>query len=166
MEVINQVNQSEVFNHWEKVEKISISQRMDIVFPLVAYADLQWIQARLEEADLSKIYIISSDDWKDDGLCVPDFKLISAINNYQKSTKLEGKFADIKAKEDIFASGSSALDTRLILVAMDADGPFTIIEGNKRSVALGNLGKLVDLEVCVGISSAIQNYVWSRYANK
>jgi len=137
---------------------------MDIVFPLVAYADLQWNQTRLEKADLNKIYIISSDDWKGDGLCIPDFKLVSAINNYQKSTKLKGKFADIKAKEDIFASGSSVLDTRLILVAMDKDGPLTIIEGNKRSVALGNLGKLVDLEVYVGTSSAIKNYVWSRHA--
>ncbi len=166
MELIRLADQNEVFSHWGKVENINISQgdRSDIVTPLLSYIDLQWTLVRLEDEDLSKIYIISSDDWKDDGLCIPDFKLVSAINNYQKSTKLEGKFADIKAKEDIFASGSSVLDTRLILVAMDKDGPFTIIEGNKRSVALGNLGKLVDLEVCVGISSAIKNYVWSRHA--
>lgn len=164
MKVINQVNQSEVFNHWEKVEQISIAQRTDIVFPLVAYADLKWSLASFENIDLSQIYIISSDDWKADGLCMPDFKLFSAINNYQKSTKLEGKFADIKAKEDIFASGSNALDTRFILVAMDKYGPFTIIEGNKRSVALGNLEKLVGLKVFLGTSPAIKNYVWSRYA--
>ncbi len=164
MKVIHKVSQSEVFNHWEKVENISIAQRTDVVFPLVAYSDLKWSLARLEGADLDKLYVISSDDWKTDGLCIPDFKLVTAINNYQKSTKSDGKFADIKAKEDIFVSNPSVLDTKFIFVAIDQNGPFTLIEGNKRSVALGSLGKLTDFEVYLGISPAIKNYVWSRYA--
>ena len=166
MKVINQVNQSEVFNHWEKVEKISIAQRADIILPLVAYADLEWSLVRLEGVDLDKLYIISSDDWRDDGLCVPDFKLTTAINNYQGSTKSQGKFADIAAKEQVFASNSNALDTKFVLVSIDQNGPFTLIEGNKRSVALGNLGKLTGLEMFLGTSPAIKNYVWSRYSSK
>ena len=75
MRIIKRVNQSEVFSHWEKVEKISIWSRQDIVFPLVAYGDLVWSLAVIEDADIEKIHICSSDDWKTDGLCTPDFKL-------------------------------------------------------------------------------------------
>lgn len=164
MKIIKNVSQSEVFNHWEKVEKISITQRADIIFPLVAYADLEWNLVSLENDDLNNLYIISSDDWKTDGICVPDFKLLTAVNNYQKSIKQDGKFADIKIKEDLFTSSPGLLDSKFILVAADKNGPFTLIEGNKRSVALGSLRKLTNLEVYVGTSPAIKNYVWSRYA--
>jgi len=148
----------------ENRQKISIAQRADIILPLVAYADLEWSLVELEGADLDKLYIISSDDWRVDGLCIPDFKLVTAISSYQKSTRSDGKFADIKAKEDIFVTNPSALDTKFIFVATKQGGPFTLIEGNKRSVALGNLEKLVGLEVFLGTSPAIKNYVWSRYA--
>lgn len=163
MRIIKQVNQSEVFSHWEKVERISIWNRQDIVFPLVAYGDLIWSLAVIEDADIEKIYICSSDDWKTDGLCIPNFKLTTAIENYKKSDLSQRKYADIKAKEEIFSENISGLDTRLILVGDGQNGCFTLIEGCKRSVALGSLNKLVGLEVYIGISSAIKNYVWSRY---
>jgi hypothetical protein len=164
MKIIKSVTQSEVFSHWEKVEKISITQRADIVFPLIAYGDLIWNLAKVEDADVEKIYICSSDDWKSDGLCVPDFKLTTAIENYKKSDFSQGKYADIKAKEEIFLRDINGLDTRLILVGDNLDGAFTLIEGCKRSIALGNLEKLVGLEIYVGISPAIKSYIWSRYA--
>lgn len=44
-----------------------------------------------------------------------------------------------------------------------ANLPIAIIEGNKRSVALGNLNKLVGLKVYIGISPAIRHYIWSRH---
>lgn len=163
MKILKQVSQSEVFNHWEKVEKISIANRADIVFPLVAYNDLVWNLAEVEATDVEKIYICSSDDWKVDGLCVPDFKLTTAIENYQKSDFSQGKYSDIKAKEEIFSKDINGLDTKLILVADNPDDPFTLIEGCKRSVALGNLKKLIGLEMYIGVSPAIKNYVWSRY---
>lgn len=165
MKIFKHVTQSEVFNHWERVEKISIGQRADIIFPLVAYADLVWNSAQIEPEDLEKLYIISSDDWKAEGLCVPDFKLITAINNYNQSTKNNGKYADIKIKEQIFTSNINSLDKKFILVSEDKLGPYTIIEGNKRAIALGNIGKLVGIEIYIGVSNAIRNYVWSRHAN-
>lgn len=103
MKIIKTTTQSEVLSHWEIVEKISIWQRSDIVFPLVAYNDLVWNLTEIEDTDIDKFYICSSDYWKTDGLCVPDFKLATAIENYKKSNYSEGKYADIKAKEDIFA---------------------------------------------------------------
>ena len=163
MRIIKQVNQSEVFSHWEKVEKISILSRQDIVFPLVAYGDLIWSLAVIEDSDIDKVFICSSDDWKTDGLCDPNFKLITAIKNYKKSDFRQGKYVDIKAKEEIFSRNISGLDTKLILVGDSQTGCFTLIEGCKRSVALGSLNKLIGLEVYIGVSPAIKNYVWSRY---
>lgn len=163
MRIIKKVNQSEVFSHWEKVEKISIWSRQDIVFPLVAYGDLTWSLAVIEDVDIDKIYICSSDDWKTEGLCNPDFKLTTAIENYKKSDFSQGKYADIKAKEKIFSRNISGLDTKFILVGDSQTGCFTLIEGCKRAVALGSLNKLIGLEVYMGVSPAIKNYVWSRY---
>lgn len=47
MKTLELVKQGEVFSHWEKVEKISIWNRQDIVFPLLAYRDLMWSLAEL-----------------------------------------------------------------------------------------------------------------------
>jgi hypothetical protein len=79
MKIITSVKQSEVISHWEKIEKISIFQRIDIVFPLVAYNDLLWNLAEIESIDSDSLYICSSNDWSVDGLCVPDFKVSTSI---------------------------------------------------------------------------------------
>lgn len=163
MKIIKEVTQSEVISHWEKVEKCTIYARADIVFPFLAYNNLVWNTAQIEQGDLNKIFIISSDDWKTDGVCVPDFKLTTAIVNYNNSLKSSGKFLDIKNKEKIFTSGNNFLDTKMILVANNPIGPYTIIEGNKRSIALGSLNKLVGINIFIGISEAIRGYIWSRY---
>jgi len=164
LKIINQVKQSEVFSHWERVERISITQRIDIVFPLLAYNDLSWNLAEIEDADFEILYICSSDDWKQDGLCIADFKVKTAIGNYKKSDYSQGKYADIKAKQDIFTKDLDGLDTKFILVADNINGPFTLIEGCKRAVALGSLGKLTGLKIYLGVSPSIKTYFWSRYA--
>lgn len=162
MKIIQEVTQSEVFTHWEKVEKISIWNRADIVFPLLAYSNLVWSLAEIEGEDVDKLYICSSVDWVQGGLCVPDFKVNTAIQNYEKSDKSQGKYADIKAKIEIFAQDIGGLDTKLVLVADNPSGPFTLIEGCKRSVALGSLQKLSGLEVYLGVSPAIKSFIWAK----
>ena len=163
MKIVKLVSQSEVFSHWEKVEKISIFKRVDMVFPLIVYGDLVWHLAKIEKADIKKMYICSSDDWKTDRICVPNFKLTTAIENYKKSNFSGAKYTNIKTKEKIFSKDLRGLDTKLILVASNIAGLLTLIEGCKRSVALGNLNKLVGLEIYIGISPAIKSYAWSRY---
>lgn len=163
MKILKKIAQREVFSHWETVEKISIWNRQDIVFPLLAYNDLTWSLCQVEDIDFDKIYICSSDDWLDESLCVPDFRLASVIENYKKSDFSQGKYQNIKAKEDIFIKDTKGLDTKLILVADNPEGPYTLIEGCKRSVALGKLGKLVSSKVYVGISAGIKTYFWARH---
>jgi len=161
MRTIKSVTQGEVFSHWEEVEKRSIFQRADIAFPLVAYANLRWFSATTEQEDIKSMFIISSGDWSTEGLCVPNFLLTTAVENYKNTPHQSGKFKDIDEKERLFASDPLILDTKLILVAPEEAGPYTIIEGNKRAVALQNLNKMVGLEVYLGVSPNIKTYVWA-----
>lgn len=112
--------------------------------------------------DINKIYICSSHDWSAEELCVPDFKLNTAIANYKKSNFSQGKYADIKAKEDIFSKDLTGLDTKFILVSDDTNGQYTLIEGCKRSVALGSLNRLVGIKVYLGTSPYIKTYIRVR----
>jgi hypothetical protein len=164
MKIIQKIEQNKVWDHWKKVEKFSDDNfRSDIRNPLPS--DLMWFQAKIEDIDLEKIYIISSDDWKLDKLCEPDFRLISAIISYQVSTHNVAKYGDIRRKEFILKNNLNIIDTKLIIVAPCKAGPFTIIEGNKRAVALGSIGKIVDIEIFLGISSGITDYCWARYSH-
>jgi len=163
MKIIKEIKQDEAWDHWKKVENFSNSDfRLDIRKPLPT--DLQWYTAFLETPDIGKVFIISSDDWKGDHLCVSDFKLLTAMSNYKVSLNNMGKYDDIRKKEIIFKNDLNGIDTKLIFVAPDTNGPFTIIEGNKRAIALGCLGKLNNLEIFLGVSSEIKHYCWARYS--
>lgn len=163
MKIIKQVQQGEVWYHWRSVEGFTDDNfRSDIRDPLPD--DLIWYLSYLELPDIHKVYIISSDDWRTDKLCVSDFKLITAISNYQLSSINIGKYGDIKQKEVTLKNSLDNIDTKLIFVAANKEGPYTIIEGNRRAIALGSIGKLKMLEIYLGISSRINNYLWARYS--
>lgn len=163
MKIINQVHQGEVLSHWVNVEKLkTISNRKDIVDPLLILPDLIWYNAEFQQEDLDQIYNISSDDWKTDGLSIPDFKVVSAANNI--NPQLGGKHKDILDKEQLLNAKPGMLDTRLFVVATCSHGPFTLIEGNKRAVAMCRLNTLIGAQFYLGTSAAIRNYVWARYS--
>lgn len=162
MEILNRVKQDEVFKHWIKVENLStILDRKDIVAPLIEMMDLQWYNARVEEIDLPCIFNISSDDWRTDGICVADFRVTTAASNVHEYGG--AKHEDILNKQKIFCNQNHLLDTKFFLVADGIEGPFTLIEGNRRAVALCRLNKLIASEAFVGVSPSIKNYVWARY---
>lgn len=163
MKIIKEINQDEILNHWKRVENFSNNDfRSDIRDPLPN--DLQWYVASIETLDIGKIFIISSDDWRGDHLCVPNFKLLTAISNYKVSLNNTEKYDNIRKKEIIFKNDLNGIDTKLIFVAPSKNGPFTIIEGNKRAIALGCLGGLTSLEIFLGVSSEIKKYCWARYS--
>ncbi len=74
------------------------------------------------------------------------------------------KVRDIKEKKRIYQNNIDALDKKFVFVSPSIEGNFTIIEGNKRAVALQCLGKLVSNEIYLGISNDIRKYVWGRYS--
>ena len=161
MKIIKKVSQDDVLNHWKSVEGFTTDDfRSDIRDPLPT--DLDWALAVVEESDVDLLFVISSDDWRKEGLCIPNFKLATVVANYSRTSSPDGKYADIRVKEMLFASDLKALDTKLFLVAPSINGPFTLIEGNKRAIALSKLGKLVGLETFCGISPEIKGYHWAR----
>lgn len=165
MKIIKNVSQDDVWNYWKTVEGFTTDDfRLDIRKPLPD--DLDWVLAIVEKEDVDSFFIISSDDWKQEKLCNPDFKLITAITNYSNTPSSNGKYGDIRTKELLLSSDQNALDTKLILVSPSKRGPFTIIEGNKRAIALGKLRKIVGLEVFCGISPSIKDYLWARYSHE
>lgn len=165
MKIIRKVSQDDVWNHWKSVEGFTADDfRSDIRDPLPT--DLDWALAVVEESDVDLLFVISSDDWRKEGLCIPDFKLSTAIVNYSRTSSADGKYADIHTKEKLFVANLNALDTKLFLVAPSIEGPFTLIEGNKRAIALGKLGNLVGLETFCGISPEIKDYHWARCSHE
>lgn len=165
MKIVKKVNQDEVWNHWKIVEGFTTDDfRSDIRNPLPN--DLDWVLAIVQKEDIDSLFIISSDDWKQERLCEPDFKLTTAIANYSNTRSSNGKYNDIRTKELLLSSDQKTLDTKLILVSPNKEGPFTIIEGNKRAIALGKLQKIVGLEFFFGISPAIKDYLWARYSHE
>jgi catalase len=84
------------------------------------------------------------------------------IENLEKDTK-HPKIDDIKAKRAIYQQNINGLDRRLVMVSPTQEGNFTIIEGNRRAVALQSISKLVGTQVYLGISYNIANYEYARY---
>ena len=70
------------------------------------------------------------------------------------------------ASKIVFLESGRSLDTKLIAVTHDnaLNGPFTLIEGNRRSVAFTYLNTIVGTKIYIGISDAIKNYRWAYRA--
>ena len=156
MKIIISCLAKEVWRHWKKVESFSSPDfRWDIRGKLPK--NIRWYLAKIEEKDLEKIYLISSDDWK---IFTKTFRLLDVVRslNYVDDEKVR----DIEEKKRIYQNNIDALDKKFIVVSPSIEGNFTIIEGNKRAVALQCLGKLVSNEIYLGISNNIRKYVWAR----
>jgi len=163
MKILNEVSESDVWQHWKQVESFNDDNfRSDIRDPLPK--DLKWFLAEVENADLDRLYIISSGDWSDisDGT----YRVRNVVNNLnQQSTNLNTQriIADIRKKME-FLDGGGELDTRLIAVTnlQDLSGPFTFIEGNRRSVTFFARNAIVGCHIYIGVSSEIISYGWAR----
>ena len=161
MKPIKGCQQEEIWNHWKKIEKIaddSITWREDIRNPLPN--DIKWFLVEIEEKDLPKIYIISSDDWK---IITKSFKLLDAVR-VLNSDLIDGKIKTIKEMKKIYEHDIDGLDRKFILVSPSVGGNFTIIEGNKRSMALQSINKLIGSQMYLGVSNKIRYYKWARYS--
>jgi len=73
-------------------------------------------------------------------------------------------FTNPDFKKLIYEENINGLDRKLILVSPSHTGNFTIIEGNKRAVALLSMNKLVGNQIYLGISKQILRYLWARYS--
>src|SRR5258708_1799060 len=125
MKELQEVLQSDVWQHWKKVEKCSDDNfRTDIRNPLPN--DLTWYLAEIEEKDLNQLFIISSSDWTD--ISGRTFRVLNVVNNLnQQSNNTDTKRISVDIKEKMeFLDKGGELDTCLIAVTHSHDlaGPF------------------------------------------
>jgi len=163
MKPLRGVQQEEVWNHWKKVERIpetDVMWRGDIRNYLPR--NMKWFLAEIEEQDIEKIFVISSDDWK---TITETFRLLDTVKSLD-TIKDDDMVKNILAKKKIYQHDIDGLDRKFILVSPSVNGNFTIIEGNKRALALLSMNRLVGNQIYLGISSKIKNYVWARYSFK
>ena len=172
MKLIKEVTQEQVWEHWKNVEKLTGDKfRWDIRKDLVEHYDMRWFLAETEKEDLENMFIISSDDWR---VITKTFRLLETVKEFQldvNEKRIEDipverlkKVCDIQAKKLIYEENINGLDRKLILVSPSHTGNFTIIEGNKRAVALLSMNKLVGNQIYLGISKQILRYLWARYS--
>jgi hypothetical protein len=160
MKPLRGCSQYEIIDHWRTTEHYrTIFFRCDIIEKLPN--DLKWFEVEIESNDIEKMYIISSDDWR---ILTSSFRVIDVVNSISKG-KIDEKFVpNILEKKIKYEENINSIDRKLILVSPTIHGNFTIIEGNKRAVALHSINKLVGNTVYLGISNDVRSFVWARYA--
>ena len=136
MKIITRVSQDEVWDHWMAVENTTDANfRGDIRSPLPN--DLNWYLAEVQKSDIDSMFILSSGDWYN--MSGGSFRVNDVVSRFdldledQDSVRI---MEDIRSKIAFLESGK-LLDSKLIAVTHDSalNGPFTFIEGNRRSVA-------------------------------
>lgn len=163
MKYLNLVLPQNVWDHWKKIENHSeLNFRSDIRDPLPE--NLTWHLAEIEEKDLNQLFIISSSDWTD--ISGGTFRVIDIVNRFNlPSDNLDTQriTKDIRKKIEFLKCGNE-LDTKLISVtnSPNLSGPFTLIEGNRRSIALSLLNTIVGCQIFLGVSPEIINYNWAK----
>ncbi len=167
------VPETEVYNNFRKAnpEEPFVTEptsRMALILnPLRWELKGTWYSATIEEKDLEKINIISSHDWEHEvRLCEnEDYKVSTASKNLN-SKKENIDNASLKRLEriqgmiDTIKAGNT-FDHKLVLVGTSLDGPFTVIDGNHRSVALFHSKKFVGITVYYYMYPGSPFYQWS-----
>jgi hypothetical protein len=127
--------------------------------------DHTWFVCEVEQQDIDRLFIISSDDWSD--ISGGSFRVADVAARLElTSTNMDTiRIAnDIRSKITHVASGGQ-LDTKLMAITDSPSlfGPFTLIEGNRRSVTFLQRGTLVGSLIFVGYSSAVVHCVCARH---
>lgn len=163
MRILSACSKEEVLNHWKQIDSFkdcphTASWRKKIWSPLPT--NTRWYDAEIEEKDLERIFIISSDEWS---YLSRSFKLINVVGELKKETDTEiaRRILDLI---EMFRRNSHNLDRKLTIVSPSLEGNFTIIDGNKRSIALFKIGKLIGNRIYLGISTKIIDYPWAERA--
>ncbi|MBF0270646.1 MAG: hypothetical protein HQL98_01035 [Magnetococcales bacterium] len=147
-----------VLHSWHRSSGGKPQPKPEVWQPLPA--GVCWFRCRMEPADCDKLYVIGSQDWKllfgscrlpivaaDPCLGTDDYRHKSRIQSMKKALAVGDSFEP------------------LILTAFSGEGPFVIIDGNHRAVALQQLGLLVGQTVFVGFHPRMgHDFVWFRRA--
>lgn len=164
MRPVKRVAEKDVWDHWQRVEEhLSPDFRADIRYSLPV--DLRWFLCEVEPQDLDRLFIISSIDWSD--ISGGTFRIADVASrlDYPSTNLHTVRIAnDIHDKLNFLASGGN-LDSQLVSITDSPSlfGPFTLLEGNRRSVTFFLRNILVGCLIFVGYSPAVVDNKWSRY---
>ncbi len=163
MRPIEKVSQDTVWEHWRQIEEHdSCDIRSDIRKELPT--DLQWYRCEIQPGDPGHLYVISSRDWFT--ITNGTFRVIDAVRNLENisGNNKPGKIInDIREKIRFLESGGE-LDRGLITItdSPSLSGPFSIIEGNRRSVAFAYRRMLSGSIIFVGTSPGVVECTWAK----
>jgi hypothetical protein len=163
MRILSVCSKEEVYRHWEQVDRFKNCPhvavwRKRIWSPLPA--DIRWYNAEIEDEDLKRIFIISSDEW----CCLSrTFKLMDVAGEVAKraDNEIVCRIHDLIGR---FKENPESLDRKLTMVSPSFEGNFTVIDGNKRAVVLHSIGELAGNRIYLGISEKIVDYRWAERA--
>ena len=163
MRVISECSQEEVLNYWRALYNyMGIFFRGDILERVTD--DLQWYTVVIEEDDIDNIFIISSDDWGAAGI-TETYKVVDVVDHLERGISDDKIMPNILRKKREFEENINAMDRKFILISSTLDGNYTILDGNKRAVALQSINRLVGTEIYLGVSESVRRSVWTRYSN-
>lgn len=116
--------------------------------------DVCWFHARMEPQDIALLYVIGSEDWlKEFG----SYRLLDIAGSEENI----GGYHREHIHEIRRNTGSAKTSAPLIVVAGDAAGPFVLLDGNHRAVALQLCGLLAGQECFLGLHQALaEDFVW------
>jgi len=164
MRPVQRLEQRDVWEHWQRVEgDHSPSFRSDIRDALPT--DLVWYLCEVQPEDVDRLFIISSDDWTDiSGGTFRVSKVAHRLDLPSSSADTNRLAGDIRCKLSHLDSGGH-LDQRLIGITDSPSlfGPFTLIEGNRRSATFCHRGVLVGSLIFVGYSPLVVDCSWTRH---
>lgn len=127
--------------------------------------DLKWFEVEIEEEDIDHICIISSDDWgPGDAGITTKFRVVEVAENLRngiRDNRIMPKILEYRKK---FEEDIDSIDKKFILISPRLEGKYTILDGNKRSVALQSIDQLVGTIIYLGVSESVNTCVWARYA--
>ena len=154
MKIITQINSESVYETWEQMDNRGIHQELQSKYNPI------WFRANIESIDLHNIYIIYAKDWKDHEICIQnDYRLNSAYRNYLLLPNTNTKKQEILERKMAINNEDPRMDLTLFLCAKNIkDGPYVILEGNKRAMALKDLNRIVGTEIYLGISERIESW--------
>jgi hypothetical protein len=124
-----------------------------------------WYKATIEDSDIPKLCMLPVVDF--DALSKNTWKLVPAVEYYREhfaaGTYVPEYNYHAPRMQKLLDYGGS-LETRLIVVADNNGGPFTILDGNHRAVLLLDQGRLIGTDIYCGVHSDIRKYSWMQKA--
>ncbi|WP_371322747.1 hypothetical protein VX159_10005 [Dechloromonas sp. ZY10] len=119
-----------------------------------------WFECEVEAVDIERMYVIGSYDWSE---IFASFSLAEIARHPRQESDPYRHIDKIRGITAAYLSGISLKPP--ILTAFSGQGPFVVIEGNHRCIALLRLEQLIGSRVLLGCHPKMaSDFFWFRSA--